>query len=115
MEGTPPLPVPVEKAVAFITERYREDINLARMAAAAGITGAHLIRLFKQHLHITPERYLWRTRIQVGLGMLRDTGLTASEIAYASGFKTPYHFSRLVKEHTGKPPGAYRRDHWQRP
>lgn len=115
VQDTPPLPAPVERAAAFVAERYREDINLDRMAEAAGISGTHLIRLFKQHLHITPERHLWRVRVQVGLGLLRDTGLSASEIAYACGFKTPYHFSRLIKQQTGKPPGAYRRELWNRP
>jgi AraC-like DNA-binding protein len=46
--------------------------------------------------------------------MLRETGLSVSEAAYRSGFRNPFHFSRLVKAETGQTPTVYRERVWRR-
>jgi AraC family transcriptional regulator of arabinose operon len=45
--------------------------------------------------------------------MLRNTGLTVTEISERCGCKNPYHFSRLVKRSQGMPPREVRRQAWR--
>lgn len=44
--------------------------------------------------------------------MLTETGHTVGEIAYACGFRDPFHFSRLVKGLQGVSPQNLRRQIW---
>ncbi|MCX6970179.1 MAG: helix-turn-helix transcriptional regulator [Verrucomicrobia bacterium] len=76
------------------------------------MTGAHLIRLFRQHLGTTPMQSVWKRRVEAGAQLLRETGLAISEVAYQCGFQSPFHFSRMLRKHFGHPPRAYRRKMW---
>jgi len=107
-----PLPEPLRRAREQIETGYAAPCDLAMLAKVAGVTGPHLIRLFRKHLETTPIEFLWKTRVEIGARLLKETGLSISEVAYRTGFQNPYHFSRLVKKHLGEPPRAYRRSAW---
>lgn len=98
-EASGPWPEVLERAHQFIETNHAGPIRLEKLAKASGASVNHLIRLFRKHLHETPARYLWRYRTEQGLALLRNTGLSVSEIAYRVGFKTPFHFSRLVRQY----------------
>ena len=59
-------------------------------------------------------RYVWEARTRRGAQLLRETGLTVSEIAYRCGFQTPFHFSRWVKQVHGMSPKEFRAQAWGR-
>lgn len=103
-----PSPESIILARRLIETHYPHPLTLDEIADAAHLSANHLIRLFKQHLATTPSRYLWQIRTRRGVDLLRSTGLSVSEIAYRVGFQTPYHFSRLVKQQTGKSPRQLR-------
>lgn len=106
---------PAHKAVDYMEENYAEEDCLQNAIAASGVTDRHLIKLFNKEMKLTPSRFLWQLRTIRGVELLRETGLTISEIAYQCGFKTPYHFSRLVKEQHGKSPRDIRSETMQPP
>lgn len=114
LDASPPPPEPVRRAILYMQTHLAEAVTLSDLAEAASITPAHLIRIFRQHMQVTPIRYLWQLRVEAGLHLLRDTGLQAGEIAYKTGFQTPHHFSRLVHQHTGYSPLTYRRQLWNK-
>jgi len=107
-----PPPESVVRVETLINSQFAQPIDLTRMAQEACITSTHLIRLFKQHLQVTPAEYLWRVRTENGLELLTETGLSISEIAYRCGFSAPYHFTRRFKARYGVPPAAYRKTAW---
>lgn len=109
---SPPLPEPLRRAVERIESHYDGACSIEVLARAAGVTGAHLIRLFRQHLGTTPMQSVWKRRVEAGAQLLRETGLAISEVAYQCGFQSPFHFSRMLKKHFGHPPRAYRRRMW---
>jgi AraC-like DNA-binding protein len=108
----PPRHPAVDRACRFIEQGFGEPMDLAAMAGKSGMSPAHLIRLFKEQLGITPNRFLWQVRATAASRLLRSTGLTAAEVAYQCGFANPHHFSRLFKQHMGMSPGAWRRREW---
>jgi AraC-like DNA-binding protein len=79
---------------------------------AAGISRNALIYKFRNELHTTPARHLWRVRVERGAAMLGETGYTTAEIAYRCGFTNPFHFSRRIKQHFGQSPKDLRRQAW---
>jgi AraC-like DNA-binding protein len=105
---------PVDRARRYLDEHCGEEDCLAAATRAASVTPQHLIRLFRRHFQVTPGRYLWRTRVERGAGMLAATGLTISEIADRCGFKNPFHFSRLLKKLQGISPREFRQRAWRK-
>jgi AraC family L-rhamnose operon regulatory protein RhaS len=98
----------LQKARAFIEGHFAEDITLARLAEIAGMTPNHFVSAFGRTFGTTPIRYLWKHRAAHAAHLLVHTGLTASEIAYACGYKSPYHFSRHIRECYHKSPTELR-------
>jgi AraC-like DNA-binding protein len=106
----------VERARRFLHDHLADpSVDLAQVARAAHVSPAHLVRRFRAELGVTPMAYLWQRRVARGVDLLANTGLPVGAIAARTGFKSVYHFSRRVKEHTGAPPTAVRRDSWVNP
>jgi AraC-like DNA-binding protein len=103
---------PCDRARHYLEEHCGEEDCLKGASRAGGITSQHLIRLFRQHYQITPGRYLWQTRVERGAALLTATGLTVAEIAERSGFKNPFHFSRLLRKVQGVSPRQLRQRAW---
>jgi AraC family transcriptional regulator len=95
---------PVERALLHIDAHLGSPLDLEVLAEAASVSPSHLIRLFRQQVATTPGRYLWSRRVQRGVELLEETGLSVSEIARRTGFQTSHHFSRRVRESTGLAP-----------
>ncbi len=96
----------------YVEDHFGEEDCLRAAHEAAGLSRNALIYKFREELQLTPARYLWRFRTERGGAMLSETGHTAAETAYRCGFKNPYHFSRLIKQHFGQCPKDLRRQAW---
>jgi AraC-like DNA-binding protein len=103
----------VDRARSFLhSELADPEVSLARVAAAAHVTPAHLVRRFRAELGVTPMAYLWERRVAAGIDLLTNTGLPVGVIAARCGFRSVYHFSRRVKTQTGSSPTALRGARW---
>ena len=91
----------------FIESAYAEEIDLATLAAVAGLTRHHLVRLFKRETGLTPHAYLTDCRIRAARRLLA-AGTAPAEVAAACGFFDQSHLTRLFKSRAGVGPGAYR-------
>jgi AraC-like DNA-binding protein len=103
---------PVRRAIRHMENYFGDDACLGAAQVVAGCSVNALIYKFKQETGLSPARYLWKLRAEKGIAMLAGTGLTVAEIAYKCGFKNPFHFSRLVRQHHGYPPRELRRRAW---
>ncbi len=102
----------LSRAMACIEESFGDEGCLARARFAAGCSASGLNQRFRRHLGTSPARFLWMTRVERGVSMLRDTGLTVAEISSLCGCKNPFHFSRIVKRSQGISPREVRRAAW---
>jgi len=103
----------LSRAMACIEESFGDEGCLARARLAAGCSASGLNQRFRRHLGTSPARFLWMTRVERGVSMLRDTGLTVAEISSLCGCKNPFHFSRIVKRSQGISPREVRRAAWK--
>ena len=101
-------PVPLEKAIVYITKNYRKKITMTELSKYCNVSPQHLIRLFRTHLNVTPVQYINRNKIDHSIEMLMTTDLSISEISYALGFNDPGYFSRLFKKTKGRSPNEER-------
>lgn len=92
----------------YIDEHFAREMSLADIADVAALTPTHLVAAFSRHFGTTPIRYLWSVRAARARQLLLHTGLSNAQIAFRCGYKSPYHFSRHIKECFGMPPTVLR-------
>jgi AraC family transcriptional regulator len=90
-------------------DRFREPLELAELARAAGVHPVYLIQGFRKHFQCTPGEYLRRLRVEWAKEQLLRADLSLTEIAYRAGFSDQSHLTRLFKRQTGQTPAAFRR------
>ena len=101
-------PAAVARAKRYIENNFTRPCDLAQIAGHIGLNPRYLLRLFKQHMGVTPTRYLWRLRAEKGIYLLHHSRLSINQIADQCGFQSPHHFSRHIKEYYGASPSKLR-------
>ena len=86
-----------------------DSIDLAALAAIAGLSVYHFARAFKQSAGTTPHHYLIERRVRQAQGMLARAQLSLPEIALATGFSDQSHLTRHFRQLVGMSPGQFRR------
>ncbi|NYH24865.1 helix-turn-helix domain-containing protein [Paraburkholderia bryophila] len=79
-----------------------------RLAEVSGVSDAHFARSFKRAFGVPPHRYLLTRRIEQATTLLRDTDLSITSIAFATGWESLGTFGRIFRDITGSSPGAMR-------
>jgi AraC family transcriptional regulator len=86
-----------------------EEFHLDRLAAKAGLSKFHFIRLFKTATGLSPFHYLQNLRMNEAKRLLRETKQSVVAIGLDVGYPNPSHFARLFRRETGLSPSDYRR------
>lgn len=102
----------VVKVKELIHHSFAEELTLNRLAEHGSVSPEHLVRLFRLHENTTPIKYVWKYRVLRALELLGSTGLSIAEISSRCGFKSTFHFARMVKQQTGKTPSEMRTSYW---
>jgi AraC-like DNA-binding protein len=97
----------------YLEDNLEQDISMRELGEAFALSPQHINRLFRLAHGLNALDYLWTLRVRRGAFMLRHTGMQISQIAYRNGFKTPNHFSRLIRESYGLSPRKLRMRDWQ--
>ncbi|MPW16573.1 helix-turn-helix domain-containing protein [Paraburkholderia sp. CNPSo 3157] len=79
-----------------------------RLAEVSGVSEAHFAHSFKRAFGVPPHRYLLTRRIERATTLLRDTALSITEIAFATGWESLGTFGRTFRDVTGRSPSAMR-------
>lgn len=79
-----------------------------RLAEVGGVSPAYFARAFKRAFGLPPHRYLMTRRIERAVALLRETGMSITDIAFATGWESLGTFGRTFHDITGCSPGAMR-------
>jgi AraC-like DNA-binding protein/ligand-binding sensor protein len=101
-------PASVKKAREFIREHETEQLALADVARAAGMSTFYFCKTFKKATGLTFTNYLSRSRIEKARELLANPQVRVSEVAYEVGFQSLTHFNRTFHRVLGESPTAYR-------
>ena len=95
-------------AVRAMEGHVSEPLSLEDLAQVAGLSPRQLNRLFAEKLGRSTMRYYRDLRLDKAQSLLRNSPLSLTEIALATGFASSSHFSRVYTESNGFPPSTYR-------
>jgi AraC family transcriptional regulator len=98
----------IQHGVDFIETRLDQDLPLADVAKAAGVSQWHFQRLFKALTGETLKTYIRSRRLAASLERLLDTNLRVLDIALMAGFESQEAFARAFKQAFGLTPQKYR-------
>ena len=86
-----------------------DDLSQTAMAERAGISKDYFSRIFKEVTGVGYSKWLNMVRVEKAISLLPEDGLSLTEIAMLSGFKSIPSFNRVFAEYENTSPSAYRR------
>lgn len=113
-ERATPVEHPLVQAVfAWVHELWGEGTmdppTLADCARVAGVTRAHLARVFKAEVGMGPIEALRTLRLDRAAMLLSRTNLPIQDIAAQTGFPNAFHFSKVFRAVYGRSPRDMRK------
>jgi AraC family transcriptional regulator, regulatory protein of adaptative response / methylated-DNA-[protein]-cysteine methyltransferase len=97
----------VKKALAFITENWREHPSLETIAEEAGLSPHHMQRVFTRWAGLSPKAFLQAVTLDHARGLLRDSA-SILDATYELGLSGPGRLHDLFVTHEGMSPGIYK-------
>ena len=99
----------LKNILIYCNEHYTEPISADSVASALHISRSHIAHVFKSKLNTTFGNYICSKRISYACNLLKNTTLSVTESAFASGFDSVRTFNRIFIKHTGVTPREYRK------
>ena len=99
----------IKQMLDFIQAHFAEPLTVNQIAAAAGISPRECSRCFRRAIGASPIEHLTDYRIRAAATMLKETGMTVTEVSEACGFSAPSYFTRVFREAMGCTPKAWQR------
>src|SRR3954467_7903791 len=88
--------------------RYFEALDVAELAAAAGLSRAHFSRAFHRAFGESPHGYLLTRRLERAASLLRTTDRSVAEICLSVGLQSVGSFTTSFRRMFDKTPTEYR-------
>lgn len=92
----------------WILDHLGEDLPLARLAAAAGMSARHFSRRFRDEVGVTPAAYVARLRLEEARRRLESGAHSLKDVARTCGFADEQNLRRAFRKHVGVAPSEYR-------
>lgn len=97
----------LRRARDLADREYAAELDLDRLAGAAGLSRYHFLRLFRATYGLTPAQYVSARRIERAQDLLRVTGLSVTEVCHAVGFTSLGSFSSRFRAVVGETPSQF--------
>ena len=83
--------------------------SVGALASELGVSERHLRRALEREVGVSPLELAQTHRLLLAKRLLRDTDLSVTRVAYASGFQSLRRFNAVFRARYGMPPTALRR------
>ena len=97
----------VRRAIAFISEHWRNQPTIDAMAEAASLTPDELHHLFRRWAGLTPKAFMQALTLDHAKGLLRDSA-SVLDAALESGLSGPGRLHDLFVTHEAMSPGEWK-------
>jgi AraC-like DNA-binding protein len=96
----------LRRALSRIADSPAEDISLADLAAAAGLSQYRLMKAFREQFGMPPHAFQVAQRVNRARRLL-EAGVSAADAAAMTGFFDQAHLHRHFRRRMGLTPAAY--------
>ena len=100
---------PIRQAKQYVHKHYAENITLEEVCDHVGFSVAYFSALFKKETGEGFAKYLMRVRMDEAKTLLRETGLSVTEICERVGYNDRKHFTQTFHKIAGVNPAEYRK------
>lgn len=90
--------------IQMMEQNLEEPISPSVLAKQAQMSTRQLERLFRRYLDRSPKRYYMELRLQKARNLLLQTEMSVINVALASGFTSPSHFSKCYRAYFNRTP-----------
>src|ERR1700724_3231151 len=97
----------VRRAIAYISEHWREQPEIERIAEAAGVTSSELHHLFRRWAGLTPKAFLQAITLNKARALLRASA-SVLDASYELGLSGPGRLHDLFVTHEAMSPGEWK-------
>lgn len=99
----------INAALKYISNNYKEDLNLETISNQIGYSEYYFDKIFKKQMGVTVHQYLNEYRINKAKDLLAYSKLSINSIATQVGFKTTLTFIRNFEKIVHMTPSEYRK------
>ena len=101
----------LDRVKQYLEARYADsELSVELFAEAMGMSRMQFHRKLKALMNQSGVELIRSFRLEKAKELLKQSGLTVAEIAYAVGFEDPAYFGRVFRKQVGETPSAYAGD-----
>lgn len=100
---------PIEPALAYICEHYKEDIRVSELARSCSMSESYFRKQFARIMGMSPMEHVNRYRVHRAMNLLRTTSDSIQNIAVRAGYSSIAAFNRNFRQYSGFSPSEWRR------
>lgn len=105
----------MEKIMKTINQHIANpNFNVEMLAEEVGLSRVHVYRKLKELTNVSARDFIKNIRLKQASILLKEKGLSISDVAYATGFTTLSHFSTSFKELYGVSPTDFKMNSQER-
>lgn len=87
----------LSEVIQVMEQNLEDPISPSILAKDVGMSTRQLERLFRRYLNRSPKRFYMEIRLQKARNLLMQTDMSVINVALASGFSSPSHFSKCYR------------------
>lgn len=95
----------------YIQQNCSSGLFIQDVAKHFYLSKYHLIHMFKEHVGISPKRFLLHCRLSMAEKMLRNDSFSIAEVSERSGFASPSDMAVRFRDAYGYTPREFQRKH----
>jgi len=99
----------ISQALTLVETNLAFSLSVETLAEELDISRAHLVRLFRQHLKMSPLQYILSRRVERSMHLLQHTTLPIKAVAREVGIRDLQQFNKLLRHRLGRSPRSLRR------
>ena len=105
------LPQVVEAALKLLQQDFAFLDGIGDLADRLEVSQEYLTRVFREHIGMTPGKYLIQVRVEQAKLLLQRDDHSIAFVADACGFTNGNYFARVFRSIVGVTPSVYAREH----
>lgn len=91
---------------SYILVNLSINITIEQLAKNVNMSERSLSRFIKQRKGVSIHQYITQIKINKAVDLLNNELYSISDVAFMTGFSSPFHLSKSIKKYTGKNPST---------